>query len=289
MGTSPRASVDGPSAAPPRLGLVAQAPTIIGNDQRWQGGYAYLPESCGAATGTADPCESAARTVQRADANPDVVAVEPFVVWAADTCTALAAGGRDFEGRAKRLLNASQSKQVEAEFWSGAQSIESGFNNPRLANDEDSNVVNLTDAAVSPTEALGCLEQGLADCMAGGRGMIHATMATVTHWVALNLVRREGNQLLTYLDTIVVPGAGYDGSGPLNNNPAVDDSAWAYATEMVQVRLGDVDVSSRIDGFDNDMQNTITVFAQRLAAVDWSGCCHLAAEVIVPLCGISGS
>lgn len=278
----PRASLNGPLAAPPRLGLVAQA-AVDTSAERWESGFSYNPEACGDAAGVADPCESNARNVDRADANPDLVEVEPFAVWAADTCSALDRG-RDWQGRVRRQLEACRSKQIEAEFWAGTLATAEGWPN-RFLRSEDSDVV--TAGGTTPVAALACLEQGLADCKCGGRGMIHATPQLVTHWANTGLVRREGNQLLTYLDTIVVAGEGYTGDGPLASDTS---NVWAYATGLVQIRLGAIEVYGGLtaDGVDRS-DNTMTAYADQLAAVAWDGCCHLAAEVDLDRCGIGGS
>lgn len=282
-GAGPPDAVSAIPASPPRLGLIPQLGAAEG-DGAWVNGLAFNPESCGAASGVADPCESVARGATAGDANPDLVEAEPFSVWAADACSTLGFRARDWEGRARRLLLACQSRQVEAELWSGALTQSAGWPN-RFLTSEDSDV--LTDTPATPTVGLACLEQGLAQCKCGGRGVIHATPQLVTHWAALGLVRREANQLVTFLDTIVVPGEGYDGSGPYG--PA-GESQWAYATSLVQIRLGRVDVRGGpdADGVDRT-QNTAKVYAERDAAAAWDGCCHLAAEFNVATCGIGGS
>ena len=72
--------------------------------------------------------------------------------------------------------------------------------------------------------------------------------------------------------------------------PAAGASQWAYATSLIQIRLGPVNVRGgpNADGVDRS-NNTAEVYAERMAAAAWDGCCHLAAEFNVATCGIGGS
>lgn len=289
MGIGPPAVVEARPAAPPRVGLIPslgglQAVTDNSTELRWGNGLSFNPEGCDA-SGTYDPCQAAPNLDTAADSDRGVIDAEPFVVWASDKCSTFD-GERDWRGRAERALNACVSMQVARELWTGDLSTARGFDNRFLAS-QASDVV--TSAAATPTAALACLEQGLSQCACGQRGMIHATPQVVTYWAALNLVRREGQWLLTSLDTIVVPDAGYDGSGQYGQSQATG-SSWAYATGMVDVRLGPVEVFAREPAEQVDRtKNTRLAIAQRLAAVTWDGCCHLAAEMDLNPCGIGGA
>ena len=134
--------------------------------------------------------------------------------------------------------------------------------------------------------ALADLEQAMAECLHGQRGMIHATPTTVAIWDHLGLIRVEGGLLLTALDTIVVAGSGYSGSAPVVGSapqPPADLSAaaYAYGTGIVYTLLGSItpadegDEASRVDHSVNDE----TVFVEQPVAAFWSGCCLLAIEV----------
>jgi hypothetical protein len=201
----------------------------------------------------------------------------------------------ELQQRAIDQLLATQSKRIAEEFWTGAEARADGWDNRYLAH-LASDVLS-DSGAVSATVGLACLEQYLADCSGGEPGMIHAPRQVVTHWKALGLVTFENGLVRTVLQTIVVPDAGYDGSGPqqaVNGapTPAVDGSIWAYATSPVEVRLGPVDAQPAPDSVwevvDRDT-NDFTVFAQRLAMVTFDNCCHAAVEMDLPLCGIGGA
>lgn len=282
MGNGPRSAVVAPPALPPRVGLYASAPVSNETGDRWELGFTYLPESCGTG-GVADPCDNATKTI---DANPTTVEFDPFVVWAGDKCSSFGFDAHDFPGRARRLLEACESFQVAHELWTGDLAQAQGFPNAFLASTASDEV---SSSAVTPIIALSCLEQGLAECACGERGMIHATRQIVSIWSQNQMLRREGGLTLTINDTIVVADAGYDGSAP-DGSPAADGSIWAYATGMVTVRHGPVDVvpGSFAEALDRSV-NTIEFRAERLAAATFDPCCHLAVEIDADLCTIGGS
>lgn len=274
-------------AFPPRpatLSLVnaSNTPDLTGDDSRWPLGFKTAPEGCGDAW-VEDPCNVGARTVE---GRPAWVENQPMNVVAGDRCSSFGFAAEDYEGRARRLLARCQSKQIAAEFWTGTLATTAGWPNQFLT-DLSSDV--LTDGGATPVSALACLEQALAQCGCGDRGMIHATPQLVTHWAALgnSVLRREGGMLLTIHDTIVVSDGGYDGSGP--GGTVAGATQWAYATGMVTVRLGPVSITpgSFEEALDR-ADNTVRFFAERPAAATFDGCCHAAAEVALGVCLFGG-
>lgn len=284
----PRVPFPAPQNRAGRRGLLASAvdltgllPPEVAQDERWAGGFEFDPESCDTAELVAVHCAPPGDDKTAGD-NPGLRSYDPFVVVGSDTCTTMNRG-RDRVGRATRLLLATQSDQVEAEFWDGTLARAEGLPNGYLA---DPAAVTVLDAPDGAARALADLEQGLAECLHGQRGMIHATPTTVTIWAALGLLRFEGPAILTALDTIVVAGSGYSGSGPVAGSapaPPADLSvaAFAYGTGVVYTLLGAVvpadegDVVSRVDRSVNDE----TVFVERPVAAFWDGCCLLGVEV----------
>jgi hypothetical protein len=284
------APIQGRPATPPVVGLLASVTPIEEPDLRWAGasGWGFSPDGCDVGD-VEDPCQVSTRTAPDRGAT---VEGQAFAVWASDRCSVIDYGGNadEIAERARRQLAAIESKRIASELWRGDLATAQGWPNPFLAS-LDNDVV--TVGASSPTVALACLEQYLGECSGGARGMVHATRQVVTHWNALSLLRREGGLMLTINDTIVVPDAGYDGSGPppgpgQDPTPAADGSIWAYATSLVQVRLGPVEVSDPMQVVDRDV-NDYVVFAQRLAAVSWDTCCWAAAEVSLSICGVGGA
>lgn len=265
-----------PAAEPPRIGLLRTfTPTQVEDREV---GFTFNPESCGeSGVGDPDPCNT--EHSKDIPDNPDTVEGGPFYIWAGDKCSPWELERRDWQSRARRQLAATRSYQIAHELWTGDQADSQGSTtNKRLAS-EASDV--LTAGATSPTDAIARLEQGLADCLKGGRGVIHVTLHALTYLAALQLVRREGNLLLTVADTIVVADAGYTGSGPASD--VADDSVWAYATGGIIVRVGPehmVPGGNLGSGEAVDRAtNTVEYRVEQKAAVGWDGCCHLAAEM----------
>jgi hypothetical protein len=291
VGTAPRAAVAPQMAMPPRVGLIPSLTAMMEEDAftgqaRWGAGYAFNPEGCGSG-GVLNPCGHDEKEI--AD-NPAVIDVEPFVVWAGDKCAPWQLD-RDWKGRSRRQLAATESYQVARELWRGdLASVEIDNNGDPWPNrwlaSPDSDV--LTDGPTSIVDAVACLEHAMGQCAKGQRGMIHVTRQAATYMATQYLVRREGNLLLTIHDTIVVPDAGYDGSGP-DGQDAAEGSSWIYGTTMIQLRM------SPVDTVPNDMSeatlrttNMVEFRAERLASAAWDHCCHLAVELDMSLCDIGG-
>lgn len=290
MATAPRAVVEAPYALPPRVGLLPTMAAVQGEDtyrgatDRWGAGFAFAPEGCGS-VGVQNPCGGGSKDI---DDNPAIVEAEPIALWAGDKCSPMQA--RDYAARARRQLAAAESYQLANELWNGtlakSETLPGGGDWPNQYLTSESSDV-LTSGPTSPTDALAMLEYALGDCAHGARGVIHATRHAATYWQALNLLRREGNLLLTAFDTIVIADAGYGGAGPYGT--AEDGSQWAYATGMLQVRLGPIDViGSDVSQQVDRSVNTVEVIAERLGSVAWDGCCHLAVELDLGWAAIGG-
>lgn len=287
-------SVPPPIPRPATLSLVNaaltpdQAASVDGVGTRWELGYRFQPEACTGAW-VEDPCNVEPRVIED---RPAIVEVEPFQVVAGDRCSSFGFLAEDYQGRAQRLLQRQQSNQIAHELWTGELAATAGWPNPSLVGSgvpaEGPDV--LTNGPSSVIAALACLEQYLAVCGGGARGMIHATPQLVTQWAALgnSVLRREGGQLLTIHDTIVVSDGGYDGSGP-GNVPA-SNSQWAYATGLVTVEMAPIEVvPDNINQALDRATNTIEFFAQRAATASWDTCCHGAAEVDLAVCLVGGA
>lgn len=283
-------------AVPPRYGLVVSARagatanlspsgTPSPSDaERWEAGFSWAPEGCGAVQAV-DRCVPGSLTIPD---NPDVGNFRPVALVTADRCAPWDLD-RDWQGRARRQLLAGSPTALAREFWKGTLATAKGYPNAFLA----SSGADVASASpLSPNDALACLEQGIAESANGQRGMIHCTVGTATAWQIGGALRREGALLLTIVDTIVVPDAGYDGSAP-DGDPAAAGSVWAYGTTMVDVRLGAPVVPQPYDtsvaGIDGATitraTNTIEVYAWRAGAATWDGCAHVAAEINLPVCG----
>lgn len=289
MAPGARRDVNSPPAGAPRVGLIVSARTTFAGetDEMWANGITYEPECVPDSGGVLDLCDPASKD----DPAPnDVVEWDAYAVQIGYRCSTFGYRGKDWRALARRRLLADEERQISRELWRGDLAQAGGYPNRWLA--DVANVDILTEGGpVALTHGLACLEQYLADCNGGQQGMIHATRQVVTHWQGLGLLRREGNLLLTAVDTIVVPGAGYDGSDP-DGNDATTGDVWAYATGIVDVRRGEIvvlgDPNSNPEQV-NRTTNTIRVFAERPALASWDGCCHGGVMLDVTVCGIGGS
>lgn len=279
-------------ATPPTVGLLSTLQALgadfyteddRGADTHWMGGFTWTPEACGE-SGTFSICADDTDLVT--PSRPADRSFDPFGIWAGDTCSAMSfrndlAG--EYESRATRQLIACQSKQVAAEFWLGVIAQRDGNSNAYLRKAGAATVLGAT-SGVSPADGLACLEIYLADCSCGAEGMIHATRDVVSQWVEEGLIIRDGRLLRTYLNTIVIPDAGYTGSAPIGvqDNPGV---SWAYATDPVMVRLGAIEPlqTSLADAMTRDV-NDIEYRVSRAAAAWFDGCCLGTIGIQVPAC-----
>jgi hypothetical protein len=280
MGTGPRALVTAPPNGAPRVGLLASANLVKESDDRWMNGFEWDPETCGTPGDftITDPCDSESKPVAASSAN---LAYEPYVMHAGDRCSPFELA-RDWQGRARRLLQACESSIIAAELWTGDKANAEDW--PNMSFRRTSADVLSAAAGVDRADALACLEQYLAECSCGQRGMIHATRHVVTAWARDGMVRREAGLILTIHDTIVVPDAGYPGTAPVGTTDLALVS-WAYATGIVDVRLGPVevlpeDIKEAIDR----STNTVEYRAERMAAATFNPCCLGAIGVQVAAC-----
>lgn len=292
-----RAPVTAPPARPPRYGLIIAAPEWPGDgDLRELAGWAYQPEGCGLSGRLAVACEGQGNTAAMTE-QPRPAVVEGVAVWlyAGDECTATGFAQRDWLGRARRQLAATESFELANELWTGSVAEGEAPDQPNRSLAGDAALSDtVTTAATTPELALASIECGLASYLQGQQGMVHVTPQVLTLLVAANAVVREGTTWVTAMGHIVVADAGYDGSGP--GNVVAGATQWAYGTPMVQVRLGPVmtlpDTMDDARGIAQAMNrgvNDVVVWAGRLGAYRWaSHCAHVAAEVDVPVCAVGG-
>lgn len=270
-------------AAPPTVGLIASA--RLPQDPpgtRWQGGFRYLPENCQGGNAIAGCDNSTSKTIAT---DIGIVGFQPVILWAGDKCSPQDRT-HDYKGRARRLLEADQSRQLAKEFWRGdLAKANPDWPNRFLADNTHVNVLNV--GTLSPVDALACLEDGLASC-SGQRGMIHCTVGTAIHWANARLIERVGQYVMTINNTIVVADLGYDGSGPHGQARQVGH-VWAYGTDLVDVRLDDVQVlpDLELQALERT-QNTFQYRAERLGAATWAGCCHVGVEIDLFTCSHTG-
>jgi hypothetical protein len=294
--------VDPSPNLPPKLGLLVSANIRTdgsdvearahgsGESVRWVGGFSYLPEKCNGGA-IYDPT-GALPTPDTVEAQIDVL---PFAVEGSDTISNFGAGDDELRAErvdyARRNYLACEEKRISAELWKGTLTTSLGSGNRFLA---DSNAVLVEgDRLLGYITALAALEKAINDSTCGGQAMIHARADTISIWDAGGALRRVGNLILTIHDTIVVPGAGYDGTAPTGatgEDPAHSgvvpslDSAWAYATSVVDLRRSAFSEPQSMLERTNPSStatatsNVLTTRVWKVAAVTW-GCLQVAVHV----------
>lgn len=283
----PQGSIYWPQAQPGRRGLLMAAAGVSWGDLvdyepdsplEWVNGFSYYSDSCGAADPMQIRCIGSPAD-KTPVGNPDAVPYAPFLTFGTDQCSTLDAH-RPRQERARRNLIATESWQIEREFFDGIATVGNagpGEANPFMTDGETA--IDVTGAGTLPAmRALARIEAELMSCLHGQRTMIHATPDLVTLWNAGGGLRLEGNTLLTTAcDSIVVPGAGYSGKSPTGVAASVGAS-WCYGTGIVYLLQGpildpaDQNAASRTDR----AGNTTTWIAERPNALMYSPCCVVA-------------
>lgn len=197
---------------------------------------------------------------------PPLVSLQPFPVEVMDTCSAFGFEMNDYEGRARRLMAARESKAVEREFLLA----EILTTNRHLQDDTFVTKPTGTTAQGLRT-GLAKLVQAIADYNLG-QGMIHARPFLVEMWFGQDLLYRDGRKLYTAQGNLVVPGSGYTGAAP-DGTAVASNAEWAYVTDTLQVVRGPIDIpaSSMADVLDRT-SNSIAIKAQRTYSVQGQFC-----------------
>lgn len=305
-------AVDAPKATPPQSGLIAAADkvgrlTIETTESKWAvGGLAYLPEAAGpgAKVHSVLDFDNEGSDAMRA-ANVDmkvgnsangsqagVISGYPILLVTEETHSSIGFTAANYEERARRRLEAIQSKLLEWEFWTGevaqldgldpaiyqwlAQSRVNAAAGPPAIPAHGTVDITPGGGAVDPKHALGLLEQALGE-EGIGSGFIHMTR----QMGILMPDRWSDGPLITWPDSVVVPGAGYPGTGPNGATPAAGES-WVYATDLCDVRLGPVSVfPDSLDEALDRSKNTVSFRAERFAVVTWDGYAHYAVRTTI--------
>lgn len=271
--------IPAPAAAPPRVGLITSAQTPDLGGARWQDGIVFHPQASlgtDALDGGAwwDGCDAGLPSppyIDPLDAEPGTKTTGPaeladvqYLPWVnveAKEAPVTSFSEAEYQAIARQRLVANETTKVEREFWAGEVAQAGGLPNHYL-----------TEAATPVlgeyplAYALARLQQYLADAIPG-RGMVHCSTFTAALWHSAGMVRREGNLLLDLADNLIVPGGGYDGSGPEGQTAAVPQvTEYAYATGMVQFLHDDIIFPSTYAEAIDRNRNRVTLRAERLVA-----------------------
>jgi len=223
--------------ARPRVGLLAAANVPSSTPERWGFGLEWqseMPPPSGGATGArALRCDPPSVPYGDED-KPAVEQAYPFSVFAKDYCTTLGFEGRDWVGRARRALEATQSFSIAREFWTGAIAQAEGLSNVWLG---AATATKVTTSALDPVAALSVLDQYVAETLRNGTGMIHVTVEMQNRLMAANAIWRDGARWRTAFDNIVSSDGGY--TGELDGEDPTQ-TEFMVATTVPDIYLGPI-------------------------------------------------
>jgi len=279
--------VTAPAVTPSARGLLQTVRPVTGDDPHWTGGFSFPPNGCLTATLIDPQCGRPDDEPVDPEELPTVVQYTPHAVVIAATCTSLSGTlASGIGARIRTAMEAAQGPPIERELWRGDRAQLDALPNFYLAGGSPA-FVNLTPGvsdAIPGFYALSALQAHLAECNNGARGMIHAPRQVVTMWQRFGVVRIEGTVMLDAYDNWIVAGAGYDGSDPDGEVDTTGNTMWAYATGLVDVRLGEVVPIPGVDAIAealNRGNNMLEWQANRFVGATWDGCCHAGARVNV--------
>lgn len=253
-------------AQPPRYGLLVAANDLSSADDRWQGGVQWAPEQNNGGGAVATNCHGNTASLTPGT-NIGTATADPFVVWAEDHCSTLGWQARDYEGRARRQLEATQSARIANELWSGTLAQAAGLGNIWLTKDPEI----VSSGGLDARPALGLLDEAVGAAFGGRRAMIHCTAQLLSEFTAGGIVSQSGQIWTTPMGTVVVADAGYPGTGPDGTNTG---KQFIYGTPMIGYRLSPVMLApgsladARAQAINRDT-NLITIYAERLALLQW--------------------
>jgi hypothetical protein len=264
---------------PAPYGLLSLRDPTVTDDDRWLAGLTYESLECTAELNLLDICNSAppyaAHEPTETERNRNY---DPFVIEAVDRCSTFGFEARDAEERAVNALEVGTQKMLEAELWTGAIAAANGYASNRFLASPDTVDITPGGTPVKVRYGMALLEQALANCGLGTRGVVHLT----TEVGSVLPLKGVGDHLETQLGNYAVVGTGYPGTGPDGTTPTTGQ--WMYVTGAVEVRLGrsqpvGVHLRQQVD----TSVNTWEARAQRAAAVYWSGCCVFGVHVDLAL------
>ncbi len=190
----------------------------------------------------------------------------------------------DTKDRARALLDRCATLGIARELWTGTAAV---AETPDLPNDYLANSVTTLkpngNTSTNAIDALAWLEETAAQESCAGGTMIHCSPYTATVWKSCNLLERQPDgRVLTVLGSVIVADPGYDGSATDGTVDATKATAWAYATGMVDVRLGPVQTvppGSELASGINRTNNDFNVYAYRAFSATFDPCTHVGIKV----------
>jgi hypothetical protein len=237
---------------------VALGPMPFPSASAQGGGVIYVPDDCEDDVflySMQCPAITGTKTFSAIEAP---VSGAPFGVLASYTCGSLGFSFAEAEQRVRTRLSMREQRAVERRLWQGSSGVLGTVTGLFR------NATNLGSAAC-PAEAIGILEQTLADNGVSA-GIIHARPGLAAPFAADHLIERVSpRRLTTMLGTPYVFGQGYDGTGP-TGQATTASAEWVYATGRVLIwRNDEVFVPDPREVLDRST-NQLSLVAERIFA-----------------------
>lgn len=278
----PLVPLDAPLPQPRQFTLLDTVQIVSDSDERWRAG-AWVNGYPAARPETHDPCASGTyglKGSENTDARP---MMGSFTVVVGGVCTARSIGPDPawYKTTLQRWFEAVEAESVERVLVGG-----DGHFGTFGAYLGDTNMESLSVGAVTPTEGLALLESEIASV---GSGVIHVAPATATYWFTNgSIVTGRDGLMRTGLGTPVVVGAGYLGARPDGEDAPAADEEWAFASDQIQIRRGEVTVlpGNYSEALDRSI-NEVTFYAERdylltfVGRQDGSDANHIQAGVLI--------
>ena len=254
----------------------------------WERGISFQDTACLLPTVMGEcPTCSDLKPTQRAD----TVTFRPVSLITALECSTF--GGIDVQQVASANLDETADYALAREMLTGQAALrdanpnaEGPAGNPSLQRD----AIDLGPASAGPVEALGCLEQRLADATGGRNGYLLLGPEIALALAAASVLLREGGRLITVTGTRVIVTGGFDGRAPLSSPadespadpcepwntsgaPLEGDELYMYATASVWSGVGLGRMLSDVDR----QNNTASAREERIALSAFTPCATFAA------------
>lgn len=249
--------------------------------KRWLNGVKFTPFGCEVVVGDSfDPC--VVRDRDDPQSFPDEVLFDPFLMEVGVACTTLTADAAIL--RSQMLSYITAHLDVSRSSLLGQQVMQGAFSatNPSLMSEAQV----ITGADESLLGALEAVEDGLADLLDGGQGMVHlpaSLLSALQSGGGLRFIAGPDGSFRYYTATghIVVADAGYAGPSPTANG-IVAGEVWIYGSGPIFAKIDDV---VNIDGApweEIDLSvNVMNVHGSQFALAIFEPCSVVAAVVDV--------
>jgi hypothetical protein len=271
---------------PYRLADVVDGPYPYAGHQKL--GVQFTPETCALPLQTSTACLTGIGSTKQATGSLPSRGADSFAVYTWLDCSpvGLEGGFAELKRRTLEAHNRNAPTIVERVFWTGGDfnTYQHIAEDTAVSETVGGSTVNLQTAAttlvtgaVDVVEAVGRLEQAMAECY-GGTPLLHVPRGAVAHLAANHQVAPKGPKLVTAAGSVVVPAPGYTGSSPAGVAPT-GGVYWFYATGAVKMLQSEPRaVAPDPNQFVTRNVNDATYIVEQRFTLAWD-CCHFAIPV----------